>query len=336
MKARSTKAGASAPATLLETVSGFIGVHRSTKAGASAPATRRHEIQPHACRQRSTKAGTSAPATRGQSAASRDNHASLNEGRGISPGDTESLCFNAITNPSLNEGRGISPGDTLQNHQESPRWCGAQRRPGHQPRRHFLKLSVASSECIAQRRPGHQPRRHHYGERRGVPVGWPLNEGRGISPGDTVGCGQIPSRASGRSTKAGASAPATQWAAVKSHPAPAAAQRRPGHQPRRHGESVKARPVVLHALNEGRGISPGDTAKFCKRAVPRRTSALPRMREPRRRRVCGHFTRFRTIPRQNGRDQAVETASTAAKHTRFPRITEGSQMSQSTQGCPSS
>ena len=68
-------------------------------------------------------------------------------------------------------------------------------------------------------------------------------------------------------------------------------------------------PILLSpptgTLNEGRSVNPGYTAKFCKRAVSGQTIARPRAREPRRRRVCGHFTRFWTIPRQNGQDQAL-------------------------------
>ena len=119
-----------------------------------------------------------------------------------------------------------------------------------------------------------------------------LNEGRGISPGDTRRHAHDQRRKLRRSTKAGASAPATRGLQCSSA-------------------------ITNHSLNEGRGISPGDTAKFCKRAVPRRNSALPRMWEPRWRRVCGHFTQLLTILRQNDQRKAVETALTTACHTRF-------------------
>ena len=138
-----------------------------------------------------------------------------------------------------------------------------------------------------------------------------------------------------RSTKAGASTPATpsttsagpSWSSTLNE----GRSVNPGYT-----QSSTRPPQMPRTLNEGRSVNPGYTAKFCKRAVSGQTIARPRVREPRQRRVCVHFTRFRTIPRQNGRDQAVETALTAAKHTRFPRITEGSQISQSTQGWPSS
>ena len=164
-----------------------------------------------------------------------------------------------------------------------------------------------------------------------------------------------------RSTKAGASTPATRQFLAGGALDVLDAQRRPERQPRLHSEpATSACPSIATlnegrsvnpgytgypwslcgqapgSLNEGRSVNPGYTAKFCKRAVSGQTIARPRVREPRQRRVCVHFTRFRTIPRQNGQDQAVETALTAARHTRFPRITEGSQISQSTQGWPSS
>ena len=86
----------------------------------------------------------------------------------------------------------------------------AQRRPGHQPRRHTLAdRPVPSTIMTAQRRPGHQPRRHPAGM-----IQWwciePLNEGRGISPGDTRGWVPKSPISRVRSTKAGASAPATR------------------------------------------------------------------------------------------------------------------------------
>ena len=240
--------------------------------------------------------------------------------------------------------------------------CFAQRRPERQPRRHDqavgrdrrdhrLRSTKAGASAPATQRPAVAS------ARAGKPS---LNEGRSVSPGDTRDAPHGPRQLLERSTKAGASAPATpetlrerrrgqsalnegrsvspgDTSVMLSAPfATMSAQRRPERQPRRHRPVRTRRPRRIRALNEGRSVSPGDTAKFCKRAVSGQTIARPRAREPRRRRVCGHFTRFRTIPRQNGQDQAVETALTAAEHTRFPRITEGSQMSQSTQGWPSS
>ena len=255
----------------------------------------------------------------------------LNEGRSVNPGDTGQGPPTGAPNDTpvqaLNEGRSVNPGDTSMRHG---------------------RLDWGSIGVRAQRRPERQPRRHsglpaydEQGRRRMLA----LNEGRSVNPGDT---------------------PSSSRRHRDLEPVDIA-QRRPERQPRRHdrhegvrgwsstpfnaplneGRSVNpgdtwskmmhhVRDTLVQSLNEGRSVNPGDTAKFCKRAVPGQTIARPRAREPRRRRVCGHFTRFRTLPRQNRQDQAVETALTAAEHTRFPRITEGSQMSQSTQGWPSS
>ena len=119
----------------------------------------------------------------------------------------------------------------------------AQRRPGHQPRRHCsynAGVMPAVGCLLAQRRPGHQPRRHSSGSPSARTHGRssrPLNEGRGINPGDTyslmVG---LPHHPDARSTKAGASTPATPSISASSRRGQwsGAAQRRPGHQPRRH------------------------------------------------------------------------------------------------------
>ena len=246
------------------------------------------------------------------------------------------LLLRAVVS-SLNEGRSVNPGYTRPYETVDPRLWIAQRRPERQPRLHAVNA---------------------HGER--VPFG-ALNEGRSVNPGYTFCDDGNSSGVDARSTKAGASTPATLPVATSQRSSSEPAQRRPERQPRLHvrvtrpsrclrdslneGRSVnpgytwccgETEPDLEATLNEGRSVNPGYTAKFCKRAVSGQTIARPRVREPRQRRVCVHFTRFRTIPRQNGQDQAVETALTAARHTRFPRITEGSQISQSTQGWPSS
>ena len=199
----------------------------------------------------------------------------------------------------LNEGRGISPGDTYiegPDRLNGNAW-DAQRRPGHQPRRHgpaesstrlpgawqivrstkagasapatpSLRASLRSGRSLALNEgrgisPGDTSVCLGIGHR--MSYGAALNEGRGISPGDTSVCGES-RRELRRSTKAGASAPATPGASAGRACREALNEGR--GMPRRHGMLLQ----VL-ALNEGRGISPGDTAKFCKRAVPRRNSS---------------------------------------------------------------
>ena len=61
---------------------------------------------------RSTKAGASTPATPPGCRASRSPTATLNEGRGLNPGDTINVERVYEFPPALNEGRGLNPGDT--------------------------------------------------------------------------------------------------------------------------------------------------------------------------------------------------------------------------------
>ena len=85
-----------------------------------------------------------------------------------------------------------------------------------------------------------------------------LNEGRGINPGDTINDRSGDTRHLQRSTKAGASTPATLVACGRASRRSKVAQRRPGHQPRRHCFQA-AGFLGCASLNEGRGINPGDT-----------------------------------------------------------------------------
>ena len=155
----------------------------------------------------------------------------------------------------------------------------AQRRPGPQPRRHCVDgdLDPGKPRCAAQRRPGPQPRRHG-----NLHLGTP---------------GHLPYIIR-RSTKAGASTPATHWPTrtqlrsqgraslnegrglnpgdtgggshVSSADASCSAQRRPGPQPRRHSARCLVRLESRGPLNEGRGLNPGDTANHIRAPLQRR------------------------------------------------------------------
>ena len=158
--------------------------------------------------------------------------APLNEGRGFHPGDTSLHRPGHGAPVALNEGRGFHPGDTRGRYFRYFVFRNAQRRPGLPPRRHrppgptwptrsslnegrgfhpgdtrgrYFRYFVFRN---AQRRPGLPPRRHR-------PPGptWPtrssLNEGRGFHPGDTQHPRRRASAVDQRSTKAGASTPAT-------------------------------------------------------------------------------------------------------------------------------
>ena len=110
---RSTKAGASTPATRPVGAQLDFGLQRSTKAGASTPATRWTGLRSGWGARRSTKAGASTPATRDvQRRPRRGCRSSLNEGRSVNPG------YTGITVAAFIPGR------------------GAQRRPERQPRLH--------------------------------------------------------------------------------------------------------------------------------------------------------------------------------------------------------
>ena len=212
-----------------------IWIERSTKAGASTPATLSIA---GLCRARSTTLnegrGINPGDTRVRGSSRLGSAGPLNEGRGINPGDTGSTGGTTSTARTLNEGRGINPGDTSGGRVSSAACVIAQRRPGHQPRRHVSQPRLSKGGRNAQRRPGHQPRRHSYtlgralsslwstlNEGRGINpgdtrrwrlwwAGWcALNEGRGINPGDTVSRSASTRSRSSRSTKAGASTPAT-------------------------------------------------------------------------------------------------------------------------------
>ena len=165
----------------------------------------------------------------------------LNEGRGINPGDTSvARAVPPVWSP-LNEGRGINPGDTVR------------------------QCPVLTSPPSAQRRPGHQPRRHpDHRAGGGGAAWWPLNEGRGINPGDTFQNGSLtaPSvpRTIDRSTKAGASTPATRDRAGGGGDGWWPLNEGRGINP---GDTFQNGSLVtvgnIATLNEGRGINPGDT-----------------------------------------------------------------------------
>ena len=174
---RSTKAGAFTPATPPR-AAGPSGSHAQRRPGRSP---RRHsKVRRRAC------AETPAQRRPGRSPRRREggineNHQTLNEGRGVHPGDTRagagatarvrSTRPGRLTPATLNEGRGVHPGDTGRSprrHERPGARCGGGRRP-------------------AQRRPGRSPRRHCYLCRKcGLPTKqgpWAAEEGSGVAAG---------------------------------------------------------------------------------------------------------------------------------------------------------
>ena len=257
--ARSTKAGARTPATLLEAErAGVRQAHAQRRPGREP---RRHPMPTVRCprvsvaqrrpgreprrhgeagwvrrpeHDRSTKAGARTPATLKISLSTssipgaqrrpgreprrhpsvpphRPTATPLNEGRGANPGDTLCAGIGPRSARTLNEGRGANPGDTRSTCPRPPRWSGAQRRPGREPRRHRAAGAAAGARA-------------------------PLNEGRGANPGDTPRTGSM------------------HWSYMP------VAQRRPGREPRRHASRASHRRCECGSLNEGRGANPGDTA----------------------------------------------------------------------------
>ena len=71
--------------------------------------------------------------------ASSSTRTSLNEGRGVNPGDTRRRRRREGAVTALNEGRGVNPGDTRTVTPACPASHCAQRRPGREPRRHHLR-----------------------------------------------------------------------------------------------------------------------------------------------------------------------------------------------------
>ena len=131
--------------------------------------------------------------------------APLNEGRGVNPGDTRARAQRQYALGPLNEGRGVNPGDTGEASSSARRTSRAQRRPGREPRRHADRQKPSRiGPATAQRRPGREPRRHPHRYIPTHPVHRALNEGRGVNPGDTGRPEIVTSTMTGRSTKAGA------------------------------------------------------------------------------------------------------------------------------------
>ena len=175
------------------------------------------------------------------------------------------------------------------------------------PATHAASSDACSPKQSAQRRPGPRPRQHD-------------RDGRGHEG------------VAGRSTKAGASTPATPVAVPfdiestysaqrrpgprpRQHPvivAPlgvaAHAQRRPGPRPRQHAESWTCSKLSMAALNEGRGLDPGNTHGMAIRSP--HSGAAQRRPGPRPRQHTRHAIRHGPV---RGRSTKAG-ASTPATH----------------------
>ena len=271
---RSTKAGARTPATRDRPRAGDRDRgDRSTKAGARTPATPPGASDtPSTPRYAQRRPGREPRRHLSSPTMANPRRRTLNEGRGANPGDTWT--------PTASRGRTIrstkagarTPATPAAAHRPTAAASGAQRRPGREPRRHWLMASsVHSRPCLAQRRPGREPRRHPTSRGRCAcwrrraqrrpgreprrhqtlssvrpHVSHALNEGRGANPGDTSSMGSRGGRWTALNEGRGAN---------------------PGDTPRRGYRPRGSRP-----LNEGRGANPGDTWR--RAGAPRRCSSL--------------------------------------------------------------
>ena len=236
---------------------------RSTKAGASTPATLGLNEVTGQDPLRSTKAGASTPATRPRRAPGSPATGPLNEGRSVNPGYTRRrpVSSHGMVSAQRRPERQPRLHSSVTKYTSSP--ICAQRRPERQPRLHGQVSRVPSRSIAAQRRPERQPRLHRARPTSSIvsssaqrrPERQPrlhlfpsplrtgsasLNEGRSVNPGYTRQTCSAVVRAMQRSTKAGASTPATPSVTALLE-AVRLAQRRPERQPRLHVEQRRQR-----------------------------------------------------------------------------------------------
>ncbi len=209
---RSTKAGARTPATprvIRRRIGPSISLNEGRGANpgdtrvrisASRPAATGAQRRPGREPRRHPRAGSRR----------RARGATLNEGRGANPGDTPVGCLTRPQSVPLNEGRGANPGDTSPRTRSCTCPRDAQRRPGREPRRH--RGPSRSARGAARRA---------------------LNEGRGANPGDTPHHPVMEYSYSSLNEGRGANPGDTSFARAAGTRI-AAAQRRPGREPRRH------------------------------------------------------------------------------------------------------
>ncbi len=206
---------------------------------------------------RSTKAGASTPATLAANSEYEQYRTSLNEGRGLDPGNTRRRGRGPGGGGALNEGRGLDPGNTGLPPPPLNVDTSAQRRPGPRPRQHRpLSLAFALPLC-AQRRPGPRPRQHL-----ALPVplaAWADAQRRpGPRPRQHVVSSSVITMGLTAQRRPGPR-PRQHGSIVPRFAAVDRAQRRPGPRPRQHWCSWWCSCRSPRTLNEGRGLDPGNT-----------------------------------------------------------------------------
>lgn len=101
----------------------------------------------------------------------------------------------------------------------------------------------------------------------------------------------------------------------------------------KHGTQRNSSPA---SLNEGRGVSPGDTAKCCRRTETAEDVALLEVWEAEKQGSGWYLTVSSGRSRPNCGYRYAESRVMEVRPGKFGRITGGSQIDQRTQGCPSS
>ena len=257
---RSTKAGASTPATLGCQATSTLRIKRSTKAGASTPATLAGSPVCPARGADAQRRPGPRPRQHRRSRSRARSQPTLNEGRGLDPGNTSGSGPTSapvssaqrrpgprprqharLTRPPcpsrrpLNEGRGLDPGNTTSTAPSADCSSGAQRRPGPRPRQHASPRAPSLGRlATAQRRPGPRPRQHIF-------------HVHALGPDER------------RSTKAGASTPATHVGPSQGPVGPTRSTKAGASTPATHDWEPFIAGILHPTLNEGRGLDPGNT-----------------------------------------------------------------------------
>ena len=216
---RSTKAGASAPATPGGRCTAGAPIRPLNEGRDDAPGDPSHNrLYARSVFSAQRGPGRRSPATRPTTTGESRPPRSLNEGRDISPGDTGSTMtmnmsrlliaqrrptrvapnHTAVcpacprrTPAALDKGRDVgTPATPLHFRTAVPSMMPAQRRPGRRPRRHDGMYDLESGAAIcAQRRPGRPPRRHVLVLASHVPLRLVRSTKADASPpGDTTNC----------------------------------------------------------------------------------------------------------------------------------------------------
>ena len=125
------------------------------------------------------------------------------------PATPAQTCMCATPTIALNEGRSVNPGYTYSSIHSLDLACTAQRRPERQPRLHVWGGGIQVIRDDAQRRPERQPRLHHRRLHGAASYGHRSTKAGASTPATLSQPAAYSAEPGPRSTKAGASTPAT-------------------------------------------------------------------------------------------------------------------------------